>query len=80
MISFNLYIYALLFFLGGVFFFFIIDYIKASKLFIRQSPHRRKCSKCHVTQVLDSEDGFTFWRKTAKSNCDCSNYISYFLK
>jgi len=80
MIKFELYIYAFVFFFSGVCFYFIYDYIKASKLFIKESYFKRICKLCNVTQVLANEDGFTYWKKTAKSNCDCSNYISYFLK
>lgn len=80
MINFELYFFALLFFLSGIFCFVIYDYIKASRLFIRESSFKRICKCCNVTQILANEDGFTYWKKTAKSNCDCSNYISYFLK
>ena len=80
MIDFSIYVYILVFVVGGIVFFFVKDYIKIKTLFYMENPNRRICKKCHVSQILCQEDGFWFWKKTAKSNCECGKFISYFLK
>lgn len=80
MIDFNIYVIMLCFFIVGVLFFVFKDYLKMQNLFEKETSYRRICKKCHVSQILCSEDGFKFWKKTAKSNCECSRFISCFLK
>ena len=58
----------------------IIDRITEYRLFYLSDLHRRTCKSCGVSQILLREDGFMFWKKTAKSSCKCDRYISYFIK
>ena len=80
MINFNLYFYILAILVSVIFIIILHDKIKEFKLFIKESNYRRICKKCNVSQILDGEDGFYFWKKIAKSNCECNKYISYFIK
>jgi len=58
----------------------LIDRITEYRLFYLSDLYRRTCKSCGVSQVLIQEDGFMFWKKTAKSSCKCDRYISYFIK
>jgi len=58
----------------------IADRIKELLLFSVDSYYRRTCKSCGVSQILDEDEGFMIWKKTANSNCKCSRYISYFIK
>ena len=42
--------------------------------------HGQNKRTCGVSQILDEDEGFMIWKKTAHSNCKCSRYISYFIK